>query len=248
MGFFVYRHLGLAGCNIAIMKRLFPRRSSNTNILDAKIPQHKISGLYDGMAWYYDVWANFTEKKAQDKAIELSKIEDGLTILDVAVGTGKLFNQILKRNPNGINIGIDISKGMLTKAKSKLSKQPNQNYSLEIGSAFDIKMDNNTVDILFNNYMFDLIPFNQMGSIIDEFFRVLKPGGKLVLVNMTKAERLGAGLYERIYRIYPLVMGGCRGVQQNNILTEYKFNVITREYVQQMLFPSEVILATKLSE
>ena len=230
------------------MKTIFPHRSSNTNILDAKIPQHKIGGLYDGMAWYYDVWAHFTEKKAQDKAIELSKVEDGLTILDVAVGTGKLFNRILKRNPNGINIGIDISKGMLTKAKSKLSKQPNQNYSLEIGSAFDIKMDNNTVDILFNNYMFDLIPFNQMGSIIDEFFRVLKPGGKLVLVNMTKAERLGAGLYELIYRIYPLAMGGCRGVQQNNLLTKYGFKVITREYIQQMLFPSEVILATKLSE
>ena len=236
------------GCNITIMKPLFPRRSSNTNILDAKIPQHKISSLYDGMAWYYDVWAHFTEKKAQDKAIELSKIEDGLTILDVAVGTGKLFNRILKRNPNGINIGIDISKGMLTRAKSKLSKQPNQNYSLEIGSAFDIKIDNHTVDILFNNYMFDLIPFDQMGSIIDEFFRVLKPGGKLVLVNMTKAERLCAGLYERIYRIYPLLMGGCRGVQQNNLLTEYRFKVITREYIQQMLFPSEVILATKLSE
>jgi len=65
---------------------------------------------------------------------------------------------------------------------------------------------------------------------------------------MTKAERIGAGLYERIYRIYPSVMGGCRGVQQNNLLTEYGFKVITREYVQQMLFPSEVILATKLSE
>jgi len=230
------------------MKPLFPRHSSNTNILEAKIPQHKIRDLYDGIAWYYDAWAHLTEKKAQNKAIELSKIVDGLTILDVAVGTGKLFIRILKRNPNGINIGIDISKGMLTKAKSKLSKQPNQNYSLEIGSAFDIKMDNHTVDILFNNYMFDLIPFNQMGSIIDEFFRVLKPGGKLVLVNMTKAERLGAGLYERIYRIYPPIMGGCRGIQQNNLLTEYGFTVITREYVQQMLFPSEVILATKLTE
>jgi len=102
------------------MKPLFHHRSSNTDILDAKIPQYKISGLYDGMAWYYDVWAHFTEKKAQDKAIELSKIKDGLTILDVAVGTGNLFNRILKRNPGGFNIGIDISKGMLTKAKSKL--------------------------------------------------------------------------------------------------------------------------------
>ena len=137
---------------------------------------------------------------------------------------------------------------MLTKAKAKLSKQSNQNYSLNIGSAFDIKMDKHTVDILFNSYMFDLIPFNQMGAILDEFFRVLKPGGKLVMVNMTKAERIGAGLYERIYRIYPLVMGGCRGVQQNNLLIEYGFHVITREYVQQMRFPSEVILETKISD
>jgi hypothetical protein len=43
-------------------------------------------------------------------------------------------------------------------------------------------------------------------------------------------------------------MGGCRGVQQNNLLTEYGFKVITREYAQQMLFPSEVILATKLGD
>ena len=63
------------------MKPLFPRRSFYTDILDAKIPQHKISGLYDGMAWYYDVWAHFTEKKAQNRAIKLVKIEDGLTIL-----------------------------------------------------------------------------------------------------------------------------------------------------------------------
>jgi ubiquinone/menaquinone biosynthesis C-methylase UbiE len=219
----------------------------NSDKLDAKIPQHKISRLYDGKSWYYDVWAYLTEKKAQSRAIELAKIENGLTILDVAVGTGNLFNQILKRNPNGINVGIDISNGMLTKAKSKLKKQPNQNYILDIGSAFDIKMDEHSVDILFNNYMFDLIPFNQMGAILDEFLRVLRPSGKLVLVNMTKAERVGADVYEQIYKIFPSLMGGCRGVVQKRILTEYGFKVITREYIQQMLFPSEVILATKLS-
>ena len=134
---------------------------------------------------------------------------------------------------------------MLAKAKMKLSKQENKIYSLEIGSAFDIRMDDGSVDILFNNYMFDLIFFDQMDDVINEFARVLKPGGKLVLVNMTKAEQSGAGLYERIYRISPPLMGGCRGVQMFDLLTEHGFKVITREYVQQMLFPSEVILATK---
>ena len=90
-------------CNIAIVKTLFLHRSSNADILDAKIPQQKIGELYDGKSWFYDVWAHFTERKAQNIAIELAKIQDGITILDVAVGTGKLFNRVLKRNPNGNN-------------------------------------------------------------------------------------------------------------------------------------------------
>ena len=108
----------------------------------------------------------------------------------MAVGTGRLFCKILIQNPNGKNFGIDISQGMLAKAKSKLSIQGSQKYSLEIGSAFDIKMDDGSIDILFNNYMFDLIPFDQMDAVIEEFKRVLKPGGKLVLVNMTKGEKM----------------------------------------------------------
>ena len=156
-----------------------------------------------------------------------------------------MFNRIVKRNPNVRNVGFDISKGMLAKAKSRLLKQPNSNYALDIGSAYDITMDNHSVDILFNNYMFDLIPFNQMDVIIDEFSRVLKPRGKLVLVNMTRKEQFGAGLYEKIYRISPTLMGGCRGVKMSNLLTEHGFKIEIREYIQQMLFPSEVIIATK---
>ena len=219
--------------------------SPNAELLDAKVPQKDVEKLYDRTAWFYDFWAILTESKAQSRALQIADIQNGTTILDVAVGTGRLFSEILKQNPNGNNIGIDISKGMLAKAKSKLAKQANQNYSLEIGSAFDIKMDDNSIDILFNNYMFDLIPFNQMDAVIEEFKRVLKPSGKLVLVNMTQGEKFGANIYEFLYRISPKLMGGCRGVQQSELLTQHGFQVKSCEYVQQMLFPSEVILATK---
>mgnify|MGYP001053720998 FL=1 len=219
--------------------------SPNSELLEARVPQEDVGKLYDRTAWFYDIWASLTESKAQKRAIEIAEVQNKTTILDVAVGTGRLLRKIVKQNPDGKNYGIDISEGMLAKAKMKLSKLGNQIYSLEIGSAFDIRMDDGSVDILFNNYMFDLISFDQMDNVINEFARVLKPSGKLVLVNMTKAEQFGAGLYERIYRISPPLMGGCRGVQMFDLLTEHGFKVITREYVQQMLFPSEVILATK---
>ena len=69
---------------------------SNTDTLDAKVPQEKIGKLYDGTAWFYDVCASLTETKAQDRAIEIAHIQDERVILDIAVGKGRLFNRILK--------------------------------------------------------------------------------------------------------------------------------------------------------
>ena len=96
-----------------------------------------------------------------------------------------------------------------------------------------------------NNYMFDLIAFEDMDAILEEFKRVLKKGGKLILVNMTEGESFVSGLYSLIYRISPKSFGGCRGVKLTHKLQEKGFEVQTREYYQQLWFPSEVILACK---
>ena len=217
--------------------------SNKSHILDAKVPQDEIGELYDGKAWFYDVWAYLTESKARERALELAEIQDGQSILEVAVGTGLMFNQIVKRNSHGQNVGIDISPGMLSRAKTRLSKQNSENYSLSIGSAFDLKVEDASVDMLVNNYMFDLVPFNQMDKIICEFKRVLKRDGKLILINMTKSESFCGGLYENVYRLSPRFLGGCRGVQMTDLLTRHGFKVEAREYIQQMFFPSEIILA-----
>jgi len=175
--------------------------------------------------------------------LELAEIQDGQSILEVAVGTGLMFNEIVKRNSHGQNMGIDISEGMLSRAETRLSKQNSENYSLSIGSAFVLKMEDASVDMLVNNYLFDLVPFNQMDKIIGEFKRVLKCDGKLILINMTKSESFGGSLYEYVYRLSPRILGGCRGVQMTDLLTRHGIKVEVREYVQQMFFPSEVILA-----
>ena len=227
------------------MNKLHKRFSFTNHVLDAKVAQNEIGSLYDSKAWFYDAWAYFTESKARYRALELAEIKNNQSIIEVAVGTGLMFSDIVQRNPNGQNIGIDISQGMLSKAKRRLSKYQNNNYSLSIGSAFNLKVNDDSIDMLVNNYMFDLIPFNQMDSIIDEFYRVLKPNGKVMLINMTKSERFGASLYENLYRLSPRLMGGCRAVQLSELLTKHGFRIKVREYIQQMLFPSEVIIAYK---
>jgi len=214
-------------------------------ILDARVEQNKIGVVYDKIAPIYDIWGKLTESDARNRAIELAEIKDGQSILEVAVGTGLAFYEIVKRNPNGTNTGIDLSEGMLTKAKKRLSKISRANYSLDIGTAFELEIENESTDILVNNYMFDLIPFADMDKILLEFKRVLKKDGKLILVNMTEGERLGSKFYDFIYNISPKTMGGCRGVKLSKRLQDRGFKVDLREYYQQMLFPSEVILAHK---
>ena len=213
--------------------------------LDARIEQGQIGALYDRIAPIYDIWGKLTESRARNRAIELAGIKDGQSILEVAVGTGLAFYEIVRRNPNGNNTGIDLSNGMLAKAKKRLGRLSEVNYALKIGSAFHLSIEDESIDTLVNNYMFDLIPFEDMDRILLEFRRVLKKDGKLVLVNMTEGERFGSKLYDVIYNISPKTMGGCRGVKLTERLQKLGFNVEVRAYYQQMLFPSEVILARK---
>jgi ubiquinone/menaquinone biosynthesis C-methylase UbiE len=213
--------------------------------IDARVSQDEIGHLYDKLAKIYDLWGTLTESRARNRAIELADIHDGQNVLEVAVGTGLAFYEIVKSNPKGSNIGIDLSRGMLEKAEKRLRKIADAHYVLRVGTAFKLDLADESIDVLINNYMFDLISFQNMDKVLVEFRRVLRKGGKLVLVSMTKGERFGSGLYDLIYRVSPKTMGGCRGVQLSDKLRQHDFSVESREYYQQLLFPSEVILACK---
>ena len=213
--------------------------------MDAKLSQSEIPKVYDSLSKTYDIWGKLAETKARNRALELADIHDGQNILEVAVGTGLAFYDIVKKNPNGTNTGIDISPGMLKKAEKRLLGLSNANYQLKIGNAFKIEEEAEHFDLLVNSYMFDLIAFKEMDGVLMEFKRVLKKGGKLVLVNMTTGESFGSRIYSLIYRISPKLFGGCREVGLSDKLQQNGFDILAREYHQQLLFPSEVILALR---
>ena len=211
-----------------------------------QIPQDQVAEIYNGLAWIYDVWAGLTESKARARALELADIKGNMHVMEVAVGTGLAFAEIVRRNPGGRNVGIDLSPGMLGKAQARLQKQELTNFHLSVGSAFDIAEADGSFDVLMNNYMFDLLPADDWPRVLAAFHRVLKPGGRLVMSGMTPSEGFGCGIYDRIYDMSPRMMGGCRGIRMAGPLEDNGFSVISRDYIQQMLFPSEIILAKKV--
>jgi ubiquinone/menaquinone biosynthesis C-methylase UbiE len=213
--------------------------------LEARLSQEQVKETYDGIAKIYDLWGVLTEGRARRRGIQLANVRDGEAILDVASGTGLILADIARLNRSGLNAGIDISTGMLEKAHARLKGSPSR-VELKQASAFDIPYPEGTFDLVFNGYMFDLMPVEEMPKILAEFRRVLKPGGRLVMVNMTEGERPGSHIYERIYQRDPAVLGGCRGVKMAGSLPQAGFKVLVREYHQQFFFPSEIILASRI--
>lgn len=219
--------------------------ATDTPVKAAQIPQDQVAGIYNRLAWIYDVWASLTESKARARALELADIQDGAQVLEVAAGTGLAFAEVVRLNPSGRNVGIDLSPGMLQKAEERLRHNALSNFELSVGSALSIKEADASFDLLLNNYMFDLLARDDWPRVLGEYYRVLKPGGRLVMSGMTPGEGLGSGIYDRLYNLSPSLMGGCRGIRMTGPLEANGFNVVSRDYVQQMLFPSEVILAVK---
>lgn len=212
-------------------------------MLEAGIQKGVVADLYGKLAPSYDLWARLTESKARDRCLELASIQDGEAVLEVAVGTGLAFEMILRSNPSGRNEGIDLTEEMLTRAERRAGNSETDNYRLRIGDAYALDYPDDDFDVVINNYMFDLLPQQDFLTVLTEFKRVLRAGGRLAMVNMTEGERWYNNLWERIYRINPAWLGGCRGVLLVPHLESCGFVQTKREYVSQLTFPSEVVCA-----
>jgi len=179
---------------------------------DAKLAKERVSDVYSKIAPLYDLWAWLTERKARDRCLELAAIRDGEDVLEVAVGTGLAFVKILEANPSGHSEGIDLTAAMLIRAENKAARTGIDDYRLRIGDAYDLDFPNDSFDVLVNNYMFDLLPEGDFLTVLEEFRRVLRPGGRLAMVNMTEGAHWYNSVWGNVYRMNPALLGGCRAV------------------------------------
>ena len=217
----------------------------NQEILEARYTHEEIVRKYNWIAPIYDLFGILMESKARQRAINMAAIKNGETILEVAFGTGLNFVEILKRNPQGWVNGIDVSMKMLERARKRISKTGQDNYTLYLGDCRHLPFEDGTFDILMTQYLLDILPVEDFIPILLEFSRVLKDGGRIVLANMTKGERWLNKIYEEIYKLKPPFLAGCRGVMAQPFLEEIGFKEFEREFVSQLGFPSEVVLGVK---
>jgi len=201
---------------------------------------------YSRLAPVYEVWARLTESKARARVLELADPKDGESILEVATGTGVQLRELAGRNPSGRTVGIELSDGMFERTRRRLvSAGLVDRIELLLADALDMPFEDESFDLITNSYMLDLLARKQIPLALEEMKRVLRPGGRLVLSNMTKAEKTRHGLWDWLYAHGLGVTANCRGVLAVPVLTELGFTALHREYLAQMMFPTEIVFARK---
>jgi ubiquinone/menaquinone biosynthesis C-methylase UbiE len=211
-------------------------------VLEAGVSQEEIPRLYGRIAPFYDFWAAGTEGRARRVCLERARVRDGESILEVAVGTGLAFRELVRANPSGVTEGVDLTEQMLDRARLKVAGLPGQ-HRLRVGDARHLDFADGTFELLVNAYMFDLLAEADFAPVLAEFRRVLKPGGRLAVVNMAVARGPSHQLYGLMYRLSPRLLGGCRGVALGPFLEAAGFVDVEVEVVSQLGFPSEVVTA-----
>ncbi len=178
--------------------------------------QEKIVTMFDDIAGTYDV-ANRVlsfgvdkswRKDACDKTYELYNQKSIDIILDVACGTGDMcefWDKHAEKNSVKVKkiVGVDPSTGMLNEAKKK-----DLNAEFQIAEAKKLPFETDSVDILSISYGLRNVIDRKEG--LEEFYRVLKPGGLLVILEFTKLKKASIASRVRDFymkKILPLVGG-----------------------------------------
>ncbi len=216
-------------------------------LLNRKLDTETTKINYKKVVWFYDFWSLLTESKAAKYVIKFADIKDNETILEVACGTGVVFEQIVNLNPNGKNIGIDLSPDMLKKAEKRLKKFKNIDYELKEGNALKLDLDNNSIDILINNFMIDLMPADTFDKIAEEFLRVTKPNGKVVISTFSYGKKKINKFWFWVAKRFPDLLTGCRPVSFKENLIKSGFKIEKDMEISQNTFPSGIIKARKMA-
>jgi ubiquinone/menaquinone biosynthesis C-methylase UbiE len=205
----------------------------------------RVARAYSRLAPIYEVWARLTESDARRRVLELLELTNGEDVLEVAVGTGVQLAEIARRNPNGHVAGVDLAEGMLAATRRRLAAQGLSNVELKQASALDLPYPADSFDLLVNGYMLDLIPTNEIPRVLAEFKRVLRPGGRLVLSNMTVGDSRAYRIWQALYERGVNLTANCRGVLAAPVLEQLGFAEVRRETMTKMGFPTEIVTASK---
>lgn len=166
--------------------------------------------------------------------IALASLREKETVVDLGSGGGlDCFLAANKVGKEGRVIGVDMTPEMIDKARENLRKSKRANLEFRLGEIENLPVADNTADIIISNCVINLSPTKK--RVFEESFRVLKPGGRLMISDIVLLKELPAFIRKNMYAYIDCVSGAIMKNEYLKLIEEAGFNDV--EVLEETVFP-----------
>lgn len=203
--------------------------------------------FYNKIASVYDLLSEKSEEPLRKDGIKRLVVQKGERVLEIGFGTGTSLLELASLvGSEGKVFGIDLSDQMLVVAKSKtLSAGLADRVELICGDAMSLPYSEESMDAIFTSFTLELFDTPEIPLVLAECSRVLRSGGRLVVVSMSKGEN-GAvvHIFEWTHQHFPNFLD-CRPIFVRDVVEAAGFQIESAEQ-KTMWVPVEIVLGRKV--
>ena len=201
---------------------------------------------YDKMSRWYDVLAGSSEKRLIDAALLKLAVRQGEQVLEIGFGTGHAIVALAQSAGDlGRVYGLDISAGMLRVAQERVDRSGlASRVVLRQGDATQLSLDAASLDAILMSFTLELFDTPDIPVVLGECRRVLRDGGRLCIVAMSRTGKHGLMLrfYEWAHDRFPRYVD-CRPIYAQAAVREAGFGPVDTTLSSTWGLPVEILLA-----
>jgi SAM-dependent methyltransferase len=194
----------------------------------------------------------FYERPALERLLPQLELGGARALLEFGCGTGRLAAELLaQRLPAGCRyLGVDSSRTMALLARARVAPFGARAEVRHSDGSPRIAEPDRSFDRFVSSYVLDLLSEDDIRALLAEAERLLAPGGLLGIVGLTRGEtplaRAVGSVWERVHRLRPALVGGCRAVEVAPFLRERAFRLRERSVLAPYGIASEVVVAERV--
>jgi len=206
---------------------------------------------YNKMSKWYDLLSEHSEKRFRDVGLQKLNIQEGERVLEIGFGTGHCILSIARSvGDTGKTYGLDLSEGMLKIATSRIEKAGlSEKIDLQCGDALNLPYPEFYFNAVFMSFTLELFDTPEIPIVLEQCNRVLKKGGRICVVAMSKKEKQGpmVKLYEWLHEKFPNYID-CRPIFVRQSLESAHLKIVNTTMMSFLGLDVEIVLAYNTGE
>lgn len=209
--------------------------------------KEETKAFYNKIARVYDALAEHSEAPVRKTGLEMLQAQPGQKILEIGFGTGHSLMELARSvGPSGKVLGIDLSEKMVEISRQRADDEGlGKRIELSCGDALHLPYESGSLDGIFMSFTLELFDTPEIPLVLAECKRVLKPGGRIVVIAMSRVlpEGLVMEIFEWTHRHFPNYLD-CRPILVRQALEDSDFRICDSR-IMKMWISVEVVCGVR---